>query len=547
MFRNTFKSSVFRVSARRFQSNISDKSRKAASRSSTWNTILLVGGLSTGYLLAKTTDKGNISATTSITSLESISTPDYAQGSVLKQGYKQIELILKSDSYSSNKDEFANYALTEEVKSDLNSFIVYPESTQDVSEILKIAYAYRIPVFPLSGNTSVQGQKSINKNGIILDLHKLDHIVQINEQDQDVVVQPGVSWNDLNEALSSKGLFYSAVPGPGAKVGGFINTSSSSPNSTRYGTTKENVLNLTVVLADGTIIKTQNRPPKSSNGYNLTNLFVGSEGTLGVITEATLKVNPILQHERVTIASFKTLKDATNAISSLKKYGLNTEEVQLVDSNLIDVVNQSGMVKNQLPVNPTLFIKVADNDESVLKSQIKSVESIVKSNNSTKYSSSWNKDSTKDLWTPVKLIYPASFKYAKSKIPNAKLFLTLDVTVPVSNLAELIEETTKEFDQDGLYIGGYSRSDAGNFLPIVLYDPLKQDAIEKISKNLQERALKLDGSISGQYGIGLAKRNLLVKEIGQNGIDLERKLKLSLDPLGILNPGKIIQIDPNEK
>jgi D-lactate dehydrogenase (cytochrome) len=511
-------------------------------------------GLAGGYYLSKfsleLSPPENLYPSSSTASLSAISVPVYAKGSTLKDGFKQIEKVLQPDQISYKKEDFANYALDASIKSaeENADLIVYPKSTEEVSAVLKIAHSYRIPVFPISGNTSLEGQRSITKNGVILDLSGFDKIIKINEEDSDIVVQPAVNWTDLNEALNEKGLFYPPVPGPGGQVGGFINTSSSSPNSVKYGSTRENVLNLTVVLADGTVVKTKNRPVKSSAGYNLTGLFIGSEGTLGVITEATLKVHAKPKYERITVASFPTLKDATNAISSLKKQNLKAEEVQLIDSNLIDVVNQSGISKNQLPVNPTLFIKITDNDENVLKSQLKSVESIVKAANSSKVSSSWNDSSSKELWSPIKLVYPASFKYAKPRIAGAKLYHSLDVTVPVSNLAQLIEETTKEINSyEGIYIGGYSRSDAGNFLPIVLYDPAKKAEIEKINTNLQKRALKLDGSISGQYGIGLSKRELLNEEFGIEGVDLQRKLKLALDPLRILNPGKVFKVDPAEK
>lgn len=565
MLRTSFRRLAGRSSLRRairLESTAAAVKPAVAAKASS-NTLLIGAGLlslgfGSGYFLASLQDFADppedVFPISSTTKLDLIDAPVYANDAALKLGFTKIEKIVGKDNFTYDKQDFANYDVAEQVKAsgegkEKSDLIVYPRSAQQISEILFVAHEFRIPVFPIAGNTSVQGQRTVGQNGLVLDLQNLDAITEFNEDDLQVTVQPGTNWADLNDFLESKGYFFAPTPGPGAAVGGIINTNASSVNASKYGTVKDNVVNLTVVLADGTIVKTKKSAPKSSAGYNLNEFFIGSEGTLGVVADATFKVHPILKNQRVNVSSFSSLKDATNTISELFKQGLKPEQVQLLDTNLITALNDTMLKNDKIDPNPTLFIKLTDNDDNVLHYQLKQVEQISKSNNSVSSKSSKNAETSKALWKPVNLSYPASFKFAGPKVKKGALYHSFDVAVPVSSLAELIEETNKQIEiinkngaENNVYLGGLARAGSGNYLPIIIYDPSKKEEVVQLDKAIQKKALELNGTISGQYGIGLVKKDLLPEEVGADGVDLQRKLKLAVDPLRILNPGKIFDV-----
>lgn len=507
-------------------------------------------GLYLGYY--KLESPGYKFPSTSTTKLTELNKPKYADYDDMHLGFRKIKRYLNSESkYTQLSEDLEQYSANDysthlPTKSQKPKLVVFPESTEEVSEILKIAHKYSIPVVPQSGGTSIEGNFISTRSGIVLSLSRMDAILNFSKQDLDVTVQPGVGWQDLNEYLSPHGFMIGPDPGPGAQIAGMCATSCSGTNAARYGTMRENVVNLTVVLADGTIIKTKKRPRKSSAGYNLTNLFIGSEGTLGVITEVTVKLHLKPKHERVSVVSFPSIVDATNMVTNLIQNGVQVNAVELLDENMIDVINLSGQCKRQWLKTPTLFMKIGSNDEEILRHTIRKVEVLSSLNNSMSFQYAKDSAESEELWQARKIGFWSTIQYGKENIsPDVKVWTT-DVAVPISKLSTVIEETMAEINKSGVFSTVLGHVGDGNFHSILIYKPDQYDIVKKLSENMVRRALANDGTCTGEHGIGIGKRTYLQEELGEDAIDLMRKLKLSLDPKRILNPDKIFKIDPND-
>jgi D-lactate dehydrogenase (cytochrome) len=489
---------------------------------------------------------------TSTTQLQDLDRPEYAGYDDLHAGFRKIKRYLKTpekytqiaedlDLYSSN-----DYSTHHPAKHQRPKLVVFPESTEEVSEILKIAHAYSIPVVPQSGGTSIEGNFISTRSGIVLSLGRMDSILKLNKDDLDVTVQPGVGWQDLNEFLLPHELLFGPDPGPGAQIAGMCATSCSGTNAARYGTMKDNVVNLTVVLADGSIIKTKKRPRKSSAGYNLTNLFIGSEGTLGIITEVTVKLHLKPKFERVGVVSFPSIVDATNTVTSLVQNGIQVNAVELLDESMIDVINQSGQCTRKWLKAPTLFLKIGNNDEDILRHLINKVEMLSSLNNSISFQYAKDSNESDELWQARKIGFWSTIEYGKQNIsPDIKVWTT-DVAVPISNLSRVIEETITEVKKSGVFSTILGHVGDGNFHAILIYKPEQYETVKRLSSNMVKRALANEGTCTGEHGIGIGKREYLQDELGVEAIDLMRKLKLALDPKRILNPDKIFKIDPHD-
>lgn len=326
------------------------------------------------------------------------------------------------------------------------SLIIFPKSTQDVSEIMKICHRRRIPVTGFSGGTSLDGALAATRGGICLDFSLMDKIIALHDRDLDVVVQPAVGWERLNAQLAEKDLFFPPDPGPGAQIGGMIGTGCSGTNAYRYGTMKDWVISTTIVLADGTIVKTRNRPRKSTAGYDLTRLMVGSSGTLGLVTEAVLKVTAKPQNEQVAVLAFPSSYKAVSTVIEIVRRGLPVAAVELLDSTTMRAVNESGYTDKNWRETPTLFMKFSGTKEAV-NEQISVVNALAHENGMESFESSSDPEKISALWSARKTALWSLI--AQKRHPDDK-FLSCDVAVPISRLADIVEETKERIESAGL-------------------------------------------------------------------------------------------------
>lgn len=337
--------------------------------------------------------------------------------------------------------------------------IVRPSTTDEVSRLVKMCHERVIPIIAYSGGTSLEGHYSPIRGGVCIDFSRMDRIVQLHKDDLDIVVQPGVGWELLNEELAKDGLFFPPDPGPGAMIGGMIGTGCSGTNAYRYGTMKDWVISLTVVLADGTIIKTRQRPRKSSAGYDLTRLFVGSEGTLGLVTEATLKVTVKPNNESVAVASFPTVRDAAECVRSVVGEGVPIAAVEILDDVQMKCINESGSTTRLWKEAPTLFFKFAGTPLGV-KEQINIVKNLARQKGNHSFEFAKNADEAKELWSARKDALWSLM--AKRRDENDHVWTT-DVAVPISKLPDIIHETKEDMSRSGLLATIVGHVGDGNF------------------------------------------------------------------------------------
>jgi D-lactate dehydrogenase (cytochrome) len=429
----------------------------------------------------------------------------------------------------------------QELPGDIPFLIVKPLTTEEVSKIMKVCYERKIPVTPFSGGTSLEGHFAATRGGICVDFSRMDKILRLNKDDLDVVVQPAVGWQELNEIIAEVGLFFPPDPGPGAQIGGMVGTGCSGTNSYRYGTMKDWVLSLTVVLADGTVIKTRQRPRKSSAGYDLTRLFIGSEGTLGLVTEATLKVMPKPQHESVAVCAFTTVREAADCVFRVVNAGVPIAAIEILDDVQMQCINVSDSTRKKWAEAPTLFFKFAGTPQSV-KEHIGIVKGLAKSSGSKTFEFAKNKDEADELWSARKA---ALWSVIARKKHEGERVRTTDVAVPISRLADIIDETKADIKKSGLMGSIVGHVGDGNFHSIILFDPnipAEKEAINGVVHRMVKRAIELEGTATGEHGVGLVKRDYLPHELGTETVDLMRRVKIALDPLCLLNADKVVRV-----
>ncbi|KAI0468476.1 hypothetical protein F4859DRAFT_205235 [Xylaria cf. heliscus] len=417
--------------------------------------------------------------------------------------------------------------------------VVYPGSTEDVSRIMKICHVRRIPVVGYSGGTSLEGHFTPTRGGICVDFRRMDKILHLHKDDMDVVVQPSVGWEHLNEELSKDNLFFPPDPGPGAQIGGMIGTGCSGTNAYRYGTMREWVLSLTVVLADGTVIKTRQRPRKSSAGYDLTKLFIGSEGTLGLVTEATLKLTTKPANTSVAVCSFGTIRQAADCVSKVVGQGIPVAAVEILDDEQMKCINIAGMTSKTWTEAPTIFFKFSGTERGV-KEQISIVKDLAKQSGSVGFEFAKSEQEQAELWSARKEALWSTLALAK---PGDKVW-TGDVAVPMSRLPQLIEETKDDIKKSGLYGTIVGHVGDGNFHIILLSNDQQRHDAEVLVHRMVKRAVELEGTVTGEHGVGLVKRDYLPHELGETTVDLMRKIKQALDPQCLLNCDKVIRVQP---
>ena len=407
----------------------------------------------------------------------------------------ELRQSLGEDSISTDDEDLKAHGYSEWSSINIEQLpviVVYPKSTAEVSEIARTCHRYRLPMVPYSGGTSLEGNFSAPYGGVSIDFAYMDRIVAFHEEDMDVVVQPSMQWMTLNEELKSSGLFFPVDPAPSAKIGGMVGTSCSGTNAVRYGTMKEWVVNLTVVLADGTIVKTRKRPRKSSAGYNLTGLFVGSEGTLGIVTEITLKLAVIPQAEAVGVVTFASIRDAAAAAAKVMRAGVPVQAIEIMDDVQMSVVNRAGATGQTWKEAPTLFLKFSGTTSGV-KDNIESVKAIAKAHGGGDFEFAKDAKSAKTLWSARK---EALWSMLSLRQKGNEVWST-DVAVPLSRLADIIEISKKEMDDLGLFASILGHIGDGNFHESILYDntnPEETEAVKSCVHNMVERALEMDGT-----------------------------------------------------
>jgi D-lactate dehydrogenase (cytochrome) len=413
--------------------------------------------------------------------------------------------------------------------------VAFPQSTDEVSAIVNICAQHKIPVIPFGAGTGLEGHILAVRGGICIDLSGMNRILRVSAADLDAAVEAGVTHEQLNQHLSDKNLFFSVDPGANATIGGMAATRASGTNSVRYGTMRENVLSLTVVLPDGRIIRTARRARKSAAGYDLTRLFIGSEGTLGVITEVTVRLHPIPPAISAAVCSFPTLEAAVNTVIQTIQASIPVARIELANALQMDTINRYSHL--DLPVAPTLWLEFHGTTSAVTE-QATRVEKIASALGGGAFSWATQPEERHRLWRARHDVVYADLALR----PGSQLFPT-DVCVPISHLAECIIATEKEVANSFLPAPIVGHVGDGNFhvaFVINPNDPKELMEAHRLNKLLVERALVMDGTCTGEHGIGYGKIDSLVAEHGE-AVTVMRTIKQALDPDNIMNPGKIFR------
>lgn len=412
--------------------------------------------------------------------------------------------------------------------------VVFPTSTQEVSEIVKTCAEHRVPVIPYGTGTSLEGHVNAPAGGISIDVSQMDRVLEVNSGDLDCRVQPGVTREALNTHLRDQGLFFPIDPGANASLGGMAATNASGTNAVRYGTMKDNVLAVEAVMADGRIIRTGTRARKSSAGYDLTRLLVGSEGTLCLITEITLQLQGIPEAISSASCSFPTVDAACQTVMSVIQYGLPVARIELLDDTTVKAVNAYS--KLDLPETPLLLLEFHGTDAGVVE-QAEIFGALAEEQGGVGYQATTTTEERNRLWQARHDAYWAMLQYR----PGAQGIAT-DVCVPISRLADCVGEAQRRVSELGLVAPILGHAGDGNFHVSLLVDMSDVDEVEKAAgfvSWLNDLAISMDGTCTGEHGIGQGKRPYLVKELGE-ATAVMGAIKQALDPQNIMNPGKIL-------
>ena len=413
--------------------------------------------------------------------------------------------------------------------------VVFATCTQDVATTLKICNDNKTPVVAWGAGTSLEGNSTPIRGGVSLDLSQMDKILRVSGEDLDCTIQPGVRRKQLNEYLSKHGLFFPVDPGADATLGGMASTGASGTTTVKYGAMKQLVMGMTVVTANGDVIKTSRRARKTSAGYDLTHLFVGSEGTLGVITELTLRVFGIPEVIAAATIQFDSVRNAVDGVIETIQLGIDVARIELVDRDAVVAVNRySGTT---LPNKDLLLLEFHGTNDST-KIDIAAAREVLERHGGQGFLQTTDEAERRKLWQAR---HDAGLA-CRSHQPNGHIFAT-DVCVPISKLSECIEQTQQDLIASKIYGPIVGHVGDGNFHVLLTADPNDHAAIEKLEDfhtRLVERSLSLEGTCTGEHGIGVGKIKYLVSELGREAVDVMATIKNALDPNGIMNPGKII-------
>ena len=413
--------------------------------------------------------------------------------------------------------------------------VITVHSTEEVSDVVSVCARYKVPVIPYGTGTALEGQVAALNGGSCINLREMNNVLEVHVEDLDVVVQPGVTRKQLNTYLRDSGLFFPIDPGADASIGGMTACRASGTNAVRYGTMRENVLALKVVMADGRVIETSSRAKKSAAGYDLTRLFIGSEGTLGVITEITLRLYGIPEAITSAVCTFPDVESAVNTVITTIQYGIPVARIELLDDSMIEGINQYS--KTELEVAPTLFLEF-HGSEKYAAEQAESVQAIAEEYGGGNFEWTDNTEERNRLWQAR---HDAAYA-CKAMRPNGQIWAT-DVCVPISRLAECITETQADIKENKLLAPIAGHVGDGNFhLCLVIDHDNKEEETraEALHERMVMRALAMGGTCTGEHGIGYGKIDFLVAEHGE-AVSVMRDIKRSLDPDNLMNPGKIVR------
>lgn len=417
--------------------------------------------------------------------------------------------------------------------------VVFPRSVEEVSALAKVCHRHHLPIIPFGTGTGLEGGVGAVKGGVCFSLRNMDQVLDLHQEDFDVTVEPGVTRKALNSYLRDTGLWFPVDPGADASLCGMAATGASGTNAVRYGTMRENVINLEVVLADGTVVHTAGKGRhhrKTSAGYNLTNLFVGSEGTLGIITKTTLRLYGIPEAMVSAVCSFPSVQAAVDSTVQVLQAGVPIARIEFLDDVMMDACNRFSSLS--YPVTPTLFLEFHGTERS-LEEQVRTTEEIAQSNGGSDFQWARDAETRNRLW---KARHDAWYA-ALALRPGCKAYAT-DVCVPLSRLPQIVVETKEDVIANGLTgpIAGHVGD--GNFHCLMVMDPTDPEELQKVhlfSERLARRALAMSGTCTGEHGVGLGKRALLCEEVGPDTIQIMHSVKDALDPKNLMNPGKVLQ------
>ena len=441
--------------------------------------------------------------------------------------------------FSTSESTRANYARGEDTYDPvLSKAVVFPETNEEVSKVLRLCNEHKIPVVPFGTGTSLEGNVVGNEKGITICLEKMNKILSVNVEDFDCRVQACVTKEQLNDYLREDGVFFPIDPGANAAIGGMASTSASGTMAVKYGTMKTVISGLTVVLPNGDIVNTGSRTKKTSAGYNLTNLFIGSEGTLGIITEVQLRLSPIPESIMSAVCHFPTLENAVQTAQQVIQYGVPIARIEMLNKDQMGISINYSKLKD-IEAVPTLFFEFHGSEASN-NENIKIVEEISKDNNGSSFK--WAKDleERNKLWKARWDVYYS----VKALINNGRVYST-DVCLPISNITECVNYAEEQAKKFGLRAPMVGHLGDGNFHVLLPFDPENKETYKKIREFndlLINKALELKGTITGEHGVGRHKKEYLLKEHADN-IPLMKLIKRSIDQNNIMNPGKIFDLN----
>ncbi len=415
--------------------------------------------------------------------------------------------------------------------------VVFVETTEEARDVVNICRRHRVPMIPFGVGTSLEGHILAIRGGVSIDLSRMNQVLTVHEEDLDAVVQAGVTRKQLNEYIKHTGLFFPIDPGADATLGGMAATRASGTNAVRYGTMRENVLSLKVVLADGRVLQTSRRAKKSAAGYDLTRLFIGSEGTLGIITEVTVKLYPVQEAMSAAVCAFDSVDGCTRTVIQTIQAGIPIARSEIVCDKTIDAINK--YKKTSYRVAPTLFFEFHGSSASVVE-QAEAVQAIARENGGKDFVWATRPEERSRLWNARHDAY-----FACLQIRPGSRAVSTDVCVPISRLAECVHETMEDVKSYIAPVPLLGHVGDGNFHLMFLVDPSKPEETElakAFNQRLVERALRLEGTCTGEHGIGMGKQASLQAELGDDVIGLMRDIKKVFDPDNLMNPGKVVSL-----
>lgn len=454
-----------------------------------------------------------------------------------EQTKRELVNIVGEDRASSSPEDLVAHSYDPYMQEVVPDMALYPISTDEVSRIMKIAYREGIPVTARGSATNLAGETVPVKGGIVMAFTRMDKIVEIDTANRTATVQPGVINYDFQVEVEKHGLMYPPDPSSWkmATMGGTVGTNAGGPKTLKYGVTRDYLLGLTVVLADGGVMKTGGRAIKNVTGFDLTRLMCGSEGLLGLVTEITVRLVPKPPASSTIMANFPKLEDSSDAVAEIMSRGIVPAGLELMDKVVIEAVEADTKMGLPTDVDAILLVEV-DGDPKSLELQVETIEQILKDRHATGIKSASTPEEAEKLWTARR----SAFSVMARLRPNA---LIEDATVPVTNLTAMIRKVIEISEKHGIRIGVLGHAGDGNLHPVILFDQRDEDEVKRVDAAIEDifrEAVALGGTLSGEHGIGMAKAAFLPMEMDEVALSVTKKIKEALDPKGILNPGKFV-------